>query len=92
MLLKQQKKIDYGYIDINVFATQKGHFLMIRVENKFDGIVKKKGDDFCSTKQEPDKHGIGLKNVADCVNKYGGILQIDVNDNIFTVSVIFTVL
>lgn len=63
-----------------------------RVENKFDGIVKKKGDDFCSTKQEPDKHGIGLKNVADCVNKYGGILQIDVNDNIFTVSVIFTVL
>ena len=81
-----------AYIDINVFATQKGHFLMIRVENKFDGIVKKKGDDFCSTKQEPDKHGIGLKNVADCVNKYGGILQIDVNDNIFTVSVIFTVL
>ena len=90
--IEATKKIDYGYIDINVFATQKGHFLMIRVENKFDGIVKKKGDDFCSTKQEPDKHGIGLKNVADCVNKYGGILQIDVNDNIFTVSVIFTVL
>ena len=79
-------------IDNAIEATQKGHFLMIRVENKFDGIVKKKGDDFCSTKQEPDKHGIGLKNVADCVNKYGGILQIDVNDNIFTVSVIFTVL
>ena len=90
--IEATKKIDYGYIDINVFATQKGHFLMIRVENKFDGIVKKKGDDSCSTKQEPDKHGIGLKNVADCVNKYGGILQIDVNDNIFTVSVIFTVL
>ena len=46
--IEATKKIDYGYIDINVFATQKGHFLMIRVENKFDGIVKKKGDDFCS--------------------------------------------
>ena len=90
--IEATKKIDYGYIDINVFATQKGHFLMIRVENKFDGIVKKKGDDFCSTKQEPDKHGIGLKNVAARAPPPGGPPPIAAPAHIPTVSVLFKVL
>lgn len=90
--IEASQKIDCGYVDINIFETQKGHFLMIRVENKFNGVVKKQGDSFCSTKGEDNKHGIGLKNVANCIKKYGGILQIDVEKDIFTVSVIFTIL
>ncbi len=90
--IEASKKIDSGYIDIKVFLTQNGHFLVIRVENKFNGIVKKQGDNFCSTKGEKSKHGIGLKNVANCIKKYSGILQIDVEENIFMVSIIFTVL
>ncbi len=90
--IEASQKIECGHIDINIFETQKGHFLMIRVENKFNGVVTKQGDVFCSTKEEPNKHGIGLKNAANCIKKYGGILQIDVEQNIFTVSIIFTVL
>lgn len=31
--IEATKKIDYGYIDINVFATQKGHFLTSNVRS-----------------------------------------------------------
>lgn len=40
---------------------------MIRVENKFNGIVKRQGDSFHTTKENESKHGIGLKNVKDCI-------------------------
>lgn len=38
----EASKVESGYLDIKIFETQKGHFLMIRVENKFNGIVKGK--------------------------------------------------
>lgn len=90
--IEASKKVESGYLDIKIFGTQKGHFLMIRVENKFNGIVKKQGDSFRTTKENENKHGIGLKNVKDCIKKYDGILQIDTENNVFTVSIIFTVL
>ena len=90
--IEASKKVESGYLDIKIFETQKGHFLMIRVENKFNGIVKRQGDSFHTTKENESKHGIGLKNVKDCIKKYDGILQIDTENNVFTVSIIFTVL
>lgn len=90
--MEASKKVENGYVDINIFGTQKGHFLVIRVENKFDGVVNKHGKKFYSTKEDSSKHGMGIKNMGNCVEKYGGFLQIDVNGNLFTTSVIFTIL
>lgn len=89
--IEASKKIDNGYIDISVFETQKGHFLMIRVENRFNGIVKRHINGFKTTKTDSGKHGIGMKNVSDCVNKYGGIMQVETEEDIFTVSIIITI-
>lgn len=90
--IEAAKKVEEGYVDIKIFGTQKGHFLMIRIENKFNGVVIGNEKRFYTTKKEKDQHGIGLRNVKNCIEKYGGILQIDIEEGIFTVSVIFTIL
>lgn len=64
---------------------------MIRVENRFNGIVKRHINGFKTTKTDSGKHGIGMKNVSDCVNKYGGIMQVETEEDIFTVSIIITI-
>lgn len=90
--LEACEKVEDGYVDINIFGTQKGHFLVMKVENKFDGVLKRQGKKFYSTKESSSKHGMGIENVRNCIEKYGGFLQTEVEDNIFTASVIFTVL
>lgn len=90
--IEASKKVEDGYIDINIFETQKGHFLVMRIENKFDGIVNKHGDNFNSTKDDPGKHGMGIRNIRSCIEKYNGFLQIDVEESVFIVSVVFTIL
>lgn len=87
------KKVNDGFVDINIFENQKGHFLVIKVENKFDGVVNRYGENFYSSKKDKiDKHGMGIKNVRNCIEKYDGFLQIDYNENLFTVTVVFTIL
>lgn len=90
--IEAAKKVEEGYVDIKIFNTQKGHFLMIRVENKFNGVIVGNEKRFYSTKKDKEKHGVGLTNVKHCIDKYGGILQIDITEEIFTASVIFTIL
>lgn len=89
--LEAAAKTDQGYVNVDIFCTQKGHFLMIRIENNFNGILKEQGEHFISTKEHPEHHGMGMKNIKRCVETYGGILQIDIDGSNFTTSVIFTV-
>lgn len=90
--IEATKKVEDGYVDIKIFKTQKGHFLMIRIENKFNGVIVGNEKKFYTTKKDKEKHGIGLTNVKNCIDKYGGILQIDTTEEIFTASIIFTIL
>ena len=89
--IEASKKEKDSFIDINIFTTQKGHFLMLRIENKYTGVLKRYGEIFYSTKDEPGKHGMGIRNVRKCIEKYGGYLQINTEKNLFTVSIVFTI-
>lgn len=87
------KKVKDGFIDINIFENQKGHFLIIKVENKFNGDINRNGADFYTTKVDREgKHGFGIKNVKACIEKYGALMQIDNDTSMFTVTLIFTIL
>ena len=90
--IEAAKKVNNGHIDIKIFGTQKGHFLVIRIENEFNGDINRHMGKFVSTKEEPGKHGMGISNAKKCVEKYGGFLQVDIERNLFIVSVVFTVL
>ena len=87
------RKVKEGFVDINIFENQKGHFLVIKVENKFDGVINRYGENFYSSKKDnTDKHGIGIKNARNCIEKYGGFLQICYNENLFTATAVFTII
>ncbi len=81
-----------GFICLNL--KQKKQFLLLTVENRFNGIVSMREGNLLphTTKQStcPEivtEHGIGLKNVHDMAERYYGGVNIKVNKDIFKITV-----
>lgn len=79
---------------IGLTLKRKNHFLLIEVENSFDGKLEwKYGEVVPATMKEsslPDvlmEHGIGLKNVKDVADRYLGYMDIKVRRDVFKVTV-----
>lgn len=73
-------------IHVSVFA-QKG-FLMIRIENYFEGELKFEGDLPVTTKKDTFNHGYGLKSIRYAVQKYGGVVSVDQKDHWFELKIL----
>ncbi len=63
---------------INLNIIRSGKMLAITVDNGFDGIVKKNGNEYVSTKSEG--RGLGLSILTSIAEKYGGGVEFK-NDN-----------
>lgn len=61
--------------------------LKISVENTYNGILKKKGEEYLSTKQAQGEHGIGLSSVKQTVEKYDGEMKIGHTEERFKVDI-----
>lgn len=92
--LEACEKLEPGKGFIRLTMKQKKQFLLLDVENSFDGIVpvKKNGSLPITTKQSilPDivtEHGIGLENVRDIAERYFGGVNIKVKGDVFHVTV-----
>lgn len=79
---------------IRLSMKRKNHFMLIEVENSFDGVLKWKDEDVLpvTVKQSslPEllmEHGIGLKNVKDVADRYLGYMDIKAEGNTFKVTV-----
>lgn len=90
--IESAKKTQKGFIDINIFDTQKGHFLIIKVENSFSGAIQKRGADLMTTKENVSKHGMGVNNIRKSIEKYGAFLQMDFEEHIFVSTIVFSVI
>lgn len=64
-------------------------FVNIHISNSYSGERIKKGDKFISTKASHE--GIGLPNVENTVEKYGGNMMVHTEQNIFKVNVIIPI-
>jgi len=62
--------------------------LLIRIENSYTGKLQKRGEIFISTKEDKQRHGIGLKNVKRIVDKYNGEMKIRHTDRYFIVEML----
>lgn len=62
--------------------------LRMEIKNSFNGKLNKKKQEFLTTKEDREEHGIGLKNVRKIVEKYNGIMKIDAEDHIFSVKLV----
>ena len=54
--------------------------LGIQVKNTFDGKVNKQGERLLTRKKQQALHGIGMQNISDVVDKYGGWKSINIDE------------
>lgn len=78
---KGSKKLS---VDISV---SKGN-LIILIDNSYSGNLVFDDGKLKSTKPKKEKHGVGIKNVENAVQKYGGELYLDYTLTTFSASVI----
>ena len=76
---------------IRLIGEQKDNFYLIKIENSFDGKLKRGSDNsIISTKKmdsDADKHGLGLKSVMGIADKYLGAVDINSDNKVFKVKV-----
>lgn len=63
-------------------------FVMLRVENTYDGVLRRANGRIVSRKREPG-HGYGLRNIEAAVEKYGGSISITADDGWFSLRMLF---
>lgn len=85
--LKEKEPEAEAFINLTSFG--KGKLLFLKIENSFDGIIRRKGNsEFPVTdKEDQNAHGIGLVNIRNTVEKYQGAVDWKVTGKVFTLSV-----
>lgn len=74
---------------ISVRSLRKKKLLLIEAENSFGGVLRLGEDGFPqTTKPDSASHGIGLRSIQSCAEKYSGGVDFSVNGGVFTVSVL----
>lgn len=71
---------------ISISIRIKNDHLVIKIENPFNGEIKKSGSELMTTKQEAGQHGIGMRNMKMVVEKYDGHIMTNIEENIFILS------
>lgn len=78
-----------GEREIYLNACIKGSLMFIETENTFGGeiIINPETGLPLSSKESSEGHGLGLSNIKRCAEKYKGDIDISLNDNKFTLTV-----
>ncbi|WP_440897748.1 GHKL domain-containing protein [Amphibacillus sp. Q70] len=83
---KQIEDEEKRLIHVSVFS-KKG-FVMIRIENYFEGDLKLEGELPKTTKRDTNFHGYGLKSIQYAVQKYDGVVNVNQKDNWFELEIL----
>ena len=76
---------------IHVTISRVKSFVMIRVQNYYEGNLIKNGDDLASTKQDPEGHGYGLKSIRYSVDRYNGVVKTESQNNWFEIKILIPI-
>ena len=72
---------------IHVTVSSVNDFVMIRIENYFEGELMTDGSDYISTKNDKKFHGYGIKSIKYTADKYDGAVYINTEDNWFDIKI-----
>lgn len=75
---------------IHLTVSQVKSFVMIRVENYFEGDVLMDSDG-PKTKKDKKFHGYGIKSIKYTVNRYGGVVKIGTKDQWFQLKILIPI-
>ncbi|AKN32904.1 histidine kinase [Clostridium carboxidivorans P7] len=70
------------FINIRMYIDKS--YLVIKISNS---KVNKVPSNYGTTKQDKKNHGFGIQNINYIVMKYNGLIQIDENENLFTLNI-----
>ena len=84
-------KLDVNKRKINLEIQFNKSILFIKINNHFDGIVCRDGNQILSTHADRLNHGIGLSNVRNTIEKYCGKLDVNYTKENFYVNVMLHV-
>ena len=77
--------------EIRLKIGPRGQFYVIRIENPYDeNPVRLEGNSFQSRKKS-GLHGYGLANVSQVVESYGGQMNVQAEQGLFTVTILLPV-
>lgn len=79
------KGCDEKYIRLSLNIL--GNCIIIKSENSFRGEINKEDGKILTIKKDRTKHGYGLKSVKSIAEKYGGFMNINYDNNVFTIEV-----
>ncbi len=72
---------------IHVTVSQVNGFVMIRIENYYEGVIMTDGDDFITTKEDSKHHGYGIKSIKYTADRYDGAVYISTDNNWFDIKI-----
>ena len=72
-------------LSIRTTRTDRRH--IIQVNNTYDGKLLRCGERFLSRKTPEARFGVGLESVREIVERHGGMLMLDISDELFSVGV-----
>lgn len=73
---------------IHLTVSKVKSFVMIRVENYFEGELKMDDGELVSTKADKDFHGYGIKSIKYTADRYGGVATVNANDQWFELKIL----
>lgn len=74
---------------IHLWIKNQGDQMMIRMENRFVGVIIQKDQHFFSTKQNRNQEeGVGIASVREVARRYEGIADFDYTEDLFIASVL----
>lgn len=76
---------------IRIAVYTQNNFLMIRVENYFEGSLQLEDGEVKTAKQGKSHHGYGIKSIRYTAEKYGGSVSIAAKDNWFHLRVLLPI-
>lgn len=77
-------------ISINAFMANNARFVYFSIINTYNEKIVIQSDRILSSKNEKEYHGIGIKNVKEIAEKYGGYLEIEFDKEVFNASLILS--
>ena len=72
---------------IHVTVSQLNNFVMIRIENYYENILKSDGENYLTTKSDTKSHGYGIKSIKYTADKYDGAVYINSDNNWFDLKI-----
>ncbi len=73
---------------IHVTVSQVKSFVMIRIENYFEGDLRIHDGDFLTTKEDEKSHGYGIKSIKYTAARYDGVVSINAENNWFELKIL----